>query len=203
MVHAHGVAPDCIGTPLPGVEIALRPVAGKQELLVRGPCVADGYWRQPEQSRAAFTSDGWYRSGDTGELIDPARPELGLRFTGRIADDFKLANGTWVDAAGIRADLLARGGGRLRDVVVAGADRPAPCVLVWADDRAFGEDDLRLLLDVFNRENPKPSTRLLGGALLAPEGDEVGSKGQLVRGVVLERRARLVEQLYDRQEATS
>ncbi|WP_021591549.1 AMP-binding protein [Actinomadura welshii] len=203
MVHAHGVAPDCIGTPLPGVEIALRPVAGKRELLVRGPCVAAGYWRQPEQSRAAFTSDGWYRSGDTGELIDPARPELGLRFTGRIADDFKLANGTWVDATGIRADLLARGGGRLRDVVVAGADRPAPCVLVWADDRAFGADDLRLLLDVFNRENPKPSTRLLGGALLVPEGDEVGSKGQLVRGVVLERRARLVEQLYDRQEATS
>lgn len=203
MVHAHGVAPDCIGTPLPGVEIALRPVAGKQELLVRGPCVAAGYWRQPEQSRAAFTSDGWYRSGDTGELIDPARPELGLRFTGRIADDFKLANGTWVDAAASARISSPAAEAACATSSWPGADRPAPCVLVWADDRAFGEDDLRLLLDVFNRENPKPSTRLLGGALLAPEGDEVGSKGQLVRGVVLERRARLVEQLYDRQEATS
>ncbi|MER8160830.1 AMP-binding protein [Streptomyces sp. NPDC094472] len=208
MVHAHGVGPDCIGTPLPGVEIALRPVAGKHELLVRGPCVAAGYWGQPEQSRQAFTAEGWYCSGDAGELVDPAAPERGLRFTGRIADDFKLANGTWVDASGIRAGLLARGGGRLRDVVVVGADRSAPCVLVWADSRAaepFGEDDLRLLLNTYNRENTRPSTRLLDGALLRPEpeGDEVGNKGQLVRGVVLERRQPLVDQLYDRRRTQS
>jgi feruloyl-CoA synthase len=206
MVHAPGVAPDCIGTPLPGVEIGLRPVAGKHELLVRGPCVSGGYWRLPEQSRAAFTADGWYRSGDAGELIDPARPERGLRFAGRIADDFKLANGTWVDTSGIRASLLARSAGRLRDIVVFGANRSAPCVLVWADSRAtepFGEDDLRLLLDAYNRENTKPSTRVLDGALLEPEGDEVGNKGHLVRSVVLERRGQLVEQIYDRQRERS
>ncbi|MTD55549.1 AMP-binding protein [Amycolatopsis pithecellobii] len=202
MVHAHGVAPDCIGTPLPGVEIGLRPVAGKYELLVRGPCVAEGYWRQPGPSRAAFTDDGWYRSGDAGELVDPEHPDRGLRFAGRIADDFKLANGTWVDAGGIRTSLLARGGGRLRDIVVTGADRSAPCVLVWAAE-PFGEDDLRLLLDAYNRENTKPSTRILDGALLEPEGDEVGSKGQLVRGAVLARRRSLVERMYDRQKAES
>lgn len=207
MVHARGVGPDCIGTPLPGVEIALRPVAGKHELLVRGPCVAAGYWRHPEQSRAAFTPDGWYRSGDAGELVDPAAPERGLRFAGRIADDFKLANGTWVDSSGIRASLLSRGGGRLRDVLVVGADRPASCVLVWPDNRVaepFEEEDLRVLLSDHNREQARPSTRLLDGALLAPEpqGDEVSSKGQLVRDAVLRRRAPLVEQLYTRQGVT-
>ncbi|WP_236787704.1 AMP-binding protein [Amycolatopsis sp. GM8] len=202
MVHAHGVAPDCIGTPLPGVEIGLRPVGGKYELLVRGPCVADGYWHQPGPSRAAFTADGWYYSGDAGELIDADHPERGLRFAGRIADDFKLANGTWVDAGGIRANLLARGGGRLRDIVVAGADQSAPCVLVWAAG-PFGEEDLRLLLDAYNRENTKPSTRILDGALLEPEGDEVGNKGQLVRGAVLARRRPLIERMYDRQKAGS
>ncbi|MCO5973052.1 AMP-binding protein [Actinoallomurus soli] len=204
MVHAHGVDPDCIGTPLPGVEIALRSVAGKHELLVRGPCVATGYWQHPEQTRAAFTPDGWYRSGDAGELIDPSAPERGLRFAGRIADDFKLANGTWVDSTGIRAALLSRSGGRLRDVLVVGADRPALCVLVWPDSRVtepFEEEDLRVLLSDHNRAQPRPSTRLLDGALLDPEPhpDEVSSKGQLIPAAVLRRRAPLIEKLYTRQ----
>lgn len=207
MVHAHGVDPDCIGTPLPGVEIALRPAGGKQELLVRGPCVAAGYWNLPEQTRAAFTPDGWYRSGDAGELVDPADPARGLRFAGRIAEDFKLANGTWVDCAGIRSALLSRSGGRLRDLVVAGADRPALCVLAWPDTRTpdpFDEEDLRVLIDAHNRDQTRPSTRVLDGALLDPEpdGDELSSKGALVRAAVLERRAALVEDLYDRQGVT-
>lgn len=207
IVHAQGVGPDCIGTPLPGVEIALRPVASKHELLVRGPCVASGYWRHPEQSRAAFTPGGWYRSGDAGELVDPSAPERGLRFAGRIAEDFKLANGTWVDSSGIRVSLMSRSGGRLRDVLVVGADRPASCVLVWPDSRSpepFAEGDLRVLLGEHNREQARPSTRLLAGALLAPEpqGDEVSSKGQLVRDAVLRRRAPLIEQLYTRQGVT-
>lgn len=206
MVHTHGVDPDCIGTPLPGVEIALRPAGGKQELLVRGPCVAAGYWNLPEQTRGAFTPDGWYRSGDAGELVDPADPSRGLRFAGRIAEDFKLANGTWVDCAGIRAALLSRSGGRLRDLVVIGADRPALCVLAWPDTRTpepFQEEDLRVLIDDHNRDQARPSTRLLDGALLDPEpdGDELSSKGALVRTAILQRRSALVEELYDRQGA--
>lgn len=207
MVHARGVAPDCIGTPLPGVEIALRPAGGKQELLVRGPCVAAGYWNLPEQTHAAFTPDRWYRSGDAGELVDPADPARGLRFAGRIADDFKLANGTWVDCAGIRATLLSRSGGRLRDLVVVGADRPALCVLAWPDPRTarlFDEEDLRVLIDEHNRDQTRPSARLLDGALLDPEphGEELSSKGALVRPAVLHRRAAVIEALYQQQGAT-
>lgn len=206
MVHAVGVEPDCIGTPMPGVEIALRPVAGKQELLVRGPCVAAGYWRHPEQTGVAFTRDGWYRSGDAGELIDASNPNRGLRFAGRIADDFKLANGTWVDSTGVRATLLARTGGRVRDILVLGADRPALCVLVWPDTgvaQPFGDDDLQLLVEDYNLAQSRPSARLIAGAVFEPDpaAGEVSGKGQLIRSAVSRNRANLIDRMYARKEA--
>lgn len=206
MVHAEDVEPDCIGTPMPGVEIALRPVADKHELLVRGPCVAAGYWQHPEQTRAAFTSDGWYRSGDAGELIDATNPNRGLRFAGRIADDFKLANGTWIDSTGIRAALLRRSGGRLRDLLVVGADRPTLCVLVWPNDDAaqpFTDVDLDLLIEEHNSTQLRPSTRLFAGRLFEPDPatGEISSKGQLVRSTVTQNRAAMIDQMYSRKAA--
>ena len=87
-----------------------------------------------------------------------------------------------------------------------GADRPALCVLAWPDTRTpepFQEEDLRVLIDDHNRDQARPSTRLLDGALLDPEpdGDELSSKGALVHTAVLQRRSALVEELYDRQGA--
>jgi malonyl-CoA/methylmalonyl-CoA synthetase len=68
-----------VGLPLPGVEIR---VAADGEILVRGPNVFRGYWEQPEATEAAFTADGWFRTGDLG-----ARDSDGyLRIRGRSKD---------------------------------------------------------------------------------------------------------------------
>jgi long-chain acyl-CoA synthetase len=67
---------NCVGRPLPGVEIRLVDEDGIDiedegdtgEIVVRGPNVFKGYWNKPDETKAAFTDDGWFRSGDIGVL---------------------------------------------------------------------------------------------------------------------------------------
>ncbi len=56
------------GRPLPGVDVRIEAVSGQPhgEILVRGPNVFAGYWNNPEATRAVFTEDGWFRTGDLG-----------------------------------------------------------------------------------------------------------------------------------------
>ena len=69
---------NCVGRPLPGVELRLIDEDGDDveeegdpgEIVVRGENVFTGYWNRPEESRAAFTDDGWFRSGDVGVFDD-------------------------------------------------------------------------------------------------------------------------------------
>jgi feruloyl-CoA synthase len=132
---------DCIGVPLPGVEIKLVPEGSKREIRVRGPNVTPGYYARPDLSAAAFDDEGFYRTGDAAELIDPAQPVRGLRFAGRIAEDFKLATGTWVNVAAVKSALLSACGGLLQDCVIAGHDRGYIAALAWINPttaQAFG-----------------------------------------------------------------
>jgi feruloyl-CoA synthase len=122
---------DCIGVPLPGVEIKLVPEGGKLEIRVRGPNVSPGYYLRSDLTRAAFDDEGFYRTGDAAELIDPALPERGLRFTGRIAEDFKLGTGTWVNVTAVKSALLSACGGILQDCVIAGHDREYVSAMAW------------------------------------------------------------------------
>jgi feruloyl-CoA synthase len=96
---------DCIGVPLPGVEIKLAPAGDKREIRVRGANVTPGYLGRPDLTAAAFDEEGFYRTGDAVELIDNADPAKGLRFAGRIAEDFKLDTGSWVNVAAVKAGL--------------------------------------------------------------------------------------------------
>lgn len=120
-----------IGLPAPGVQVKLAPVADKLEIRYRGPSITPGYWRQPELSREARDDEGYFCSGDAACFIDAARPELGLRFDGRIAEDFKLSSGTWVNVGAMRAAVLAVGTPYLHDVVFAGHDRDELGMLVF------------------------------------------------------------------------
>ncbi|MGH9000318.1 MAG: AMP-binding protein [Acidimicrobiia bacterium] len=72
--------PGTVGLPLPGVEVRLAPGTG--EIFLRGPNVSGGYWRDPEATEAAFTADGWFRSGDVGAHD----PDGYLRIVGRAKE---------------------------------------------------------------------------------------------------------------------
>src|SRR4029453_4192993 len=112
-----------MGVPVPGVELKLVPSHGKFEARVRGPNVTPGYWRQGELTAGAFDEEGFYKLGDALKLADPTDPRAGLLFDGRVAEDFKLATGTWVNVGPLRARLLQAIEPYARDVVITGADR--------------------------------------------------------------------------------
>lgn len=80
-----------VGTPLPGVEISIDESneEGVGEVLIRGPIVTPGYWRNPEANRASFTEEGWYRTGDLGRVDGEGH----LFIVGRKKDVIKLPTG--------------------------------------------------------------------------------------------------------------
>ncbi|WP_050385570.1 AMP-binding protein [Bradyrhizobium pachyrhizi] len=123
--------PGELGLPAPGVELKLIPNGDTYEARVRGPNVTPGYLGQPDLTSAAFDEEGFYRVGDTISFFDPANPSRGLRFTGRVSENFKLANGTWVAVGKLRPTVLAATHGILQDLVIAGENRHSCAVLGW------------------------------------------------------------------------
>jgi len=130
-VHASG--PGVVGIPVAGLELKLIPHDNSFEVHYRGPNVTPGYWRDPKATEAAFDEEGFFRSGDLLSFIDPKRPKAGLRFDGRISEDFKLTSGTKVSAGKLRLDALDALRPLANDVVVVGADRNDVRILVFPD----------------------------------------------------------------------
>jgi feruloyl-CoA synthase len=122
-----------VGLPVAGVELKLAPVNDKLELRVRGDCVTPGYWNDPERSTAAFDDEGYFCLGDAASFVDPAHPEQGLRFDGRIAENFKLSSGTWVHAGPLRSTALAAFSPLVLDLVVAGSGENLVGALLFPD----------------------------------------------------------------------
>ena len=109
-----------IGVPIPGTELKLVPSGDKLEVRVRGPNVTPGYWKAPELTKQAFDEEGFYLIGDAVKLADSARPERGLFFDGRVAEDFKLNSGTWVNVGTLRVAGIAALSPLAQDIVVSG-----------------------------------------------------------------------------------
>jgi long-chain acyl-CoA synthetase len=76
-----------IGKPLPGVEVCIEPTT--QEILVRGPLVMKGYFNNPEATAACLSEDGWFNTGDIGNIDS----EGYLSIRGRTKDLIVLGNG--------------------------------------------------------------------------------------------------------------
>lgn len=102
---------NSVGKPLPGVEVRL---AADKEILVRGPSVSQGYWRNPEVTAAAF-KDGWYATGDLGDIDQQGN----LYLKGRKNNMIVLANGLNVYPEDIENALLLHPS--IKDAVVLGA----------------------------------------------------------------------------------
>jgi feruloyl-CoA synthase len=109
-----------IGVPIPGTELKLVPSGEKLEVRVRGPNVTPGYWKAPQLTAQAFDAEGFYLIGDAVKFADPERPELGLFFDGRVAEDFKLNSGTWVSVGTLRVAAITALAPLAQDIVVSG-----------------------------------------------------------------------------------
>ena len=102
----HGLG--TVGRPPDGVQMR---IADDGEIQFRGPTVTRGYWNDPAATAAAFTADGWYRTGDIGHLDAAGR----LILSGRIKDIIVLPNGFNVYPEDIENALRIAG---IRDLVV-------------------------------------------------------------------------------------
>jgi feruloyl-CoA synthase len=134
LAAGHGMSgAGLVGLPVPGVALKLVPREGKLEACVKGPNITPGYWRQPDLTANAFDEEGYYRLGDALKFADAGDVRRGLLFDGRVAEDFKLATGTWVNVGPLRDSLIAHFAPLVQDVVLAGLDRDAIGVLIFAD----------------------------------------------------------------------
>ena len=134
--HARG--PGVVGIPVAGVELKLIPHDSSFEVRYRGPSITPGYWRDSKASAECFDEQGFFLSGDLVTFVDPERPGAGLRFEGRINEDFKLSSGTKVGAGKVRLDALAALRPLAHEVVVCGANRDDVRILVFPDWEVCG-----------------------------------------------------------------
>ena len=130
-VHFRMERAGVIGLPVAGCELKLVPSAGQLEVRVRGPNVTPGYYKRPELTEAAFDEEGFYRIGDAVRFADPAVPANGIVFDGRVAEDFKISTGTWVNAGAVRVRLIAAADPLIQDAVITGQDRDEVGALVF------------------------------------------------------------------------
>ena len=215
-----GAFAGMIGVPAPAQELKLTPAGDKLEARVRGPNVTPGFWKDDALTRASFDEEGYYRTGDAMRFVDPAHPEKGLIFDGRLAEDFKLSTGTWVSVGPLRTRVLQAAGGLAQDVVIAGHDREFVGALVFPNIAACralagaGSDEpVRAVLDypavrdAFERvltdlaaQSTGSSTFVARAILLdtppSLDAREITDKGSLNQKAVLQHRSHLVEDLY-------
>jgi feruloyl-CoA synthase len=214
-------APGVVGVPLPGLELKLVPSDGKLEARLRGPTITPGYLHDIERTRKAFDGEGFYCLGDAVRFARDADPAAGFVFDGRISEDFKLATGTWVSVAALRARFIAAFSPLVKDVVIAGHDRDDLTALVFPDIEACrglcagppatGSDaavvgagavraEFKRRLGDLARSSPGSSTHIARIILLdelpSLDANEITDKGSINQRAVLARRADLVDELY-------
>ena len=110
-----------IGEVMPGVQVKIDP--GNNEILVRGKTVMSGYYNKPEETRKAFTEDGFFRTGDAGRLEGNT-----LFFTERIKDLYKTSNGKYIAPQAI--EMVMSGDNYIEQIAVIGDQRKFVSALI-------------------------------------------------------------------------
>ena len=218
--HWNSAPPGCIGLPHPGVELKLLPLGeARYEIRVRSVAITPGYLKNPQATADAFDDEGFFIMGDAVQFVDEANPEEGLRFSGRVAEEFKLQSGVFVRVGSLRLECIEAAGGLLSDVVVTGADEAFIGLLAWpnlaacrkhgelqqaTDNEIVRSQWLReAVRQAFERHNAQSggSSRRIGRVLLLGEPPDLGvgeltDKGYINQRLVLQRRNADVRRLY-------
>ncbi|MGE8199956.1 MAG: feruloyl-CoA synthase [Variovorax sp.] len=219
-VNSPNVQAGDIGVPTPGLQLKLVPVDGKIEVRYRGPNIMPGYWRNPGATREAFDEEGFYCSGDAVKWIDENDLNKGLKFDGRIAEDFKLSTGTFVSVGPMRAKIIAACAPYVQDAVLTGINLkevgalllptaacrtlsglPATAGLQEVVQSAPVQQHFQKVLNQLAAQATGSATRVARAHLMAepPSLDkgEITDKGSINQRAVLQHRAHLVNALHD------
>ncbi|WP_439517123.1 feruloyl-CoA synthase [Hydrogenophaga sp.] len=209
-----------LGLPTPGLVLKLVDTDGKTEVRYKGPNITPGYWRMPAETADSFDEEGFFKTGDAVKWIDETDIHQGLKFDGRIAEDFKLATGTFVSVGPLRARIIAAGAPYIQDVVLTGLNMKEVGAMVFptAAVRALsGMPADAALHDVLNsapvlaqfqrvvNDLAKTATgsasRIARLCLLADpptiDRGEITDKGSINQRAVLTHRAETVARLHD------
>ncbi len=215
----HSKAGD-LGLPAPAMELKLVPMGDKVEVRYRGPNITPGYWRNDEATRESYDDEGFFCTGDAVKWIDDADIHQGLRFDGRIAEDFKLNTGTFVSVGPMRAKIIGIGAPYVQDAVITGLDLKEVGAMLFPtaqmrDLSGLGAeasltevvaskpvaDWLQELLTILAKTSTGSATRVARAIILTepPSIDrgEVTDKGSINQRAVLKHRAALVAALHD------
>jgi len=208
-----------VGVPVNGVTVKLIPDEDMRcEVRVKGPSIMPGYFNDPEKTAAAFDDEGFFITGDAMVFLDPDDPNKGMRFDGRISEDFKLQSGTWVRAAQLKLDMLSRLAPLAADLIITGADRKQIGVMIFPNVAELSREGFELkeedgaiacalLQGEIHRRLSERAREISGSSALVsraivlaeppsmPEG-EMTAKGNLNIRKVLSRREALLERLY-------
>ncbi len=212
-----------IGVPVPGLDIKLVPDGDKMEARFKGKNITPGYWRNAEATEKAFDEDGFYKTGDALKFIDAEHPNLGMVFDGRIAEDFKLDTGTWVNVGLLKSQLIAAGQGMIQDAVITGLNRPYLGAIIFPEmnvcKKIMGEQKDVTLQEIINNKliintlqniinffatQSKGSSTLIRRVLFADfvlsvDKGEITDKGSINQRVILSNHAEKVELLYEKE----
>ena len=209
-----------LGVPAPGLELKLVPVDGKTEVRYRGPNITPGYWRAPQATQESFDNEDFFATGDAVDWIDRNDIHKGLKFDGRIAEDFKLGTGTFVSVGPLRARIIAAGAPHVQDAVLTGINLKEVGALIFptAACRALSglspdaalkdvlesapvQARLQKLLDALAATSTGSASHIARAHLMAdpPSIDkgEVTDKGSINQRAVLKHREALVNALHD------
>jgi feruloyl-CoA synthase len=209
-----------LGVPTAGLEIKLIPDGDKIEIRYKGPNITPGYWRAPEETREHFDEEGFFCTGDAVKWIDENDVHQGLRFDGRIAEDFKLATGTFVSVGPLRAKVIGAGAPYIQDVVITGlnrkevgamifptaavrslsgldADASMTDVLASAPVVAHFQGVLNHLAETSTGSASRVARAVLLSELPSIDKGEVTDKGSINQRAVLKHRDALVQALHE------
>jgi feruloyl-CoA synthase len=209
-----------LGVPSPGMELKLVDMDGKTEVRYRGPNITPGYWRSPYETAGHFDDEGFFCSGDAVKWIDETDVHQGLKFDGRIAEDFKLATGTFVSVGPLRAKIIAAGAPYIQDVVLTGINMKEVGAMVFPTQAVRTLSGLgvstpmadvlasapvlahfQTVLNELDKSATGSASRIARMCLLAEpptlDRGEVTDKGSINQRAVLTHRAETVVSLHD------
>lgn len=208
-----------IGLPIPSTTIKLCPIDDKYEMRIKGPQITPSYFKNTEKTKEAFDDEGYFITGDAVRWKDEKDYKKGLIFAGRVCEDFKLLNGSWVHTDALRTNVISSLFPLVDDLVVAGQDKSYISLLLWINEAAlrklFNDQDstynellfskklsahLENALQQYNQQNKGSTSRILKVINMSEppslDDGEISDKRSINQRAVLKNKAHLVERLY-------